>query len=106
MRTSSARLKTLVFPVVTVGVLSLFILFMSRASSSVVEPQDNNGKGLQVGLQFEMLKQTTATIPGNFYRTKVPGGWIVALASLNSGQYVEMIFIPDAEHTWDGKSLK
>lgn len=36
------------------------------------------------------------------YRAKVPGGWLVATRSYDSGG---VTFLPDPEHEWDGHSL-
>lgn len=36
------------------------------------------------------------------HRTKVPGGWLVAITN-NSG--LTSSFIPDPKHEWDGNSL-
>jgi hypothetical protein len=38
---------------------------------------------------------------GNFYRAKVPGGWLVVVADNATG----LTFYPDPEHNWDGGSL-
>lgn len=80
------------------------MLFGVNATDSTVHSQDANEVRPETDLQFDMLGQQT--VPGNFYRSKVPGGWIVAVTPLNDRQSVEMIFVPDAEHSWDGKSLK
>jgi len=55
-------------------------------------------------IEFEMLKSSGkgGTSPGNIYRSKVPGGWLVALESSDSSG---LTFMPDPEHQWNGDSL-
>ncbi len=59
-------------------------------------------------LSFERM--SNERIAGNFYRTAVPGGWLVVLepiaGSAAGGPGPSMVFIPDEGHKWDGKTLK
>jgi hypothetical protein len=52
---------------------------------------------------FQGLGQRT--LGGNLYRAKIPGGWLVGLVPVDSQQSTSMVFIPDPNHDWDGKSL-
>ena len=36
--------------------------------------------------------------PLKIYRAKVPGGWLIVSNDA-------LVFFPDPDHTWDGKSL-
>lgn len=59
-------------------------------TASVIAPP----KGVPVALLFERLSSNL-----QIFRTKVPGGWLVA----SSGGGVT--FVPDVDHTWDGSTL-
>ena len=48
-------------------------------------------------LFWEKLKGDALTL----WRTKVPGGWFVAI----NGNGFGLTFYPDPDHTWDGSSL-
>ena len=60
-----------------------------------------------VDLDFQLMSQER--VAGNFYRTAVPGGWLVVLEGIGpsaaGGAGSSMVFIPDEGHKWDGKSL-
>jgi hypothetical protein len=52
-------------------------------------------------LCFELLPNRINTTSANFsiYRTKIPGGWLVAVRPHDS-----VTFVPDPQHEWDGGS--
>jgi hypothetical protein len=64
-----------------------------------------------MSLTWELLNDTR----GYVERAKIPGGWLVRWLnydfhpSLDAAQaglsYGGITFVPDPEHTWDGKSL-
>ncbi|HLH40231.1 MAG TPA: hypothetical protein VKX39_13865 [Bryobacteraceae bacterium] len=37
-------------------------------------------------------------------RAAVPGGWLVHLLYRSGATSIAMVFYPDPEHSWDGKS--
>lgn len=41
----------------------------------------------------------------NIDRAKVPGGWLVRMISRGHNGESGLAFVPDPQHTWDGKSL-
>jgi len=43
----------------------------------------------------------------DLYRAKVPGGWLVVVATGGNGSSSGggITFYPDAEHKWDGSSM-
>jgi hypothetical protein len=103
MRLFKSTLTIILLSVVTV--LLLFSLSSSfSATKTMVNAQEPDQQRRRVDLQFFSLAQYS--INGNFYRTKVPGGWIVAVSSGGAHENIAMVFVPDPEHTWDGKSLK
>ena len=104
MQIKSSIASKILLPVTAAMVVCLAMCFTFNAPNSTVHAQDADEVRPKIDLQFQMLRQQT--VPGNFYRSKVPGGWIVAVTPLNDRQSVEMVFVPDAEHSWDGKSLK
>jgi hypothetical protein len=58
------------------------------------------------GLQWQRLRSDEPT-GYLLYRSKVPGGWLIAVSpqsSITSG--TSITFLPDAEHNWDGSSQK
>ncbi len=57
----------------------------------------------QVDLSFQWVSKDK--VPGNIYRTAVPGGWLVVLAASEHPANPSMTFIPDENHKWDGKSI-
>jgi hypothetical protein len=104
MRVCNSTLTKILLPIAATFILFLSISSFFGASNTLVNAQDANETRPSVDLEFGILRQRT--VPGNFYRAKVPGGWIVAVTPLSGQQSVAMVFIPDADHTWDGKSLK
>ena len=54
-------------------------------------------------LSFQPISQET--LSGNLYRTSVPGGWLLAFKPATSPGGHSMVFIPDASHEWDGKTV-
>jgi hypothetical protein len=42
-------------------------------------------------------------VPYPTHRTPVPGGWLVLTSA--GVEAVSTAFVPDPEHTWDGKSV-
>jgi len=42
--------------------------------------------------------------PAEAFRAKVPGGWLVMVREMQQGP-MGLTFLPDPEHTWDGKVL-
>ena len=60
----------------------------------------------ETDLSFQRI--SSERISGSFHRTAVPGGWLIVLESREvSGDTVgsSMVFIPDAKHEWDGKTV-
>ena len=53
-------------------------------------------------LCFELLPNRINTTSASFaiYRSKVPGGWLVAVRPHDS-----LTFVPDPQHEWDGGSV-
>jgi hypothetical protein len=49
-------------------------------------------------MNWEELKSSV----GRVYRAKVPGGWLVMIEGYEERS---LTFYPDANHSWDGKSL-
>ncbi|MBZ0235608.1 MAG: hypothetical protein K8M05_24980 [Deltaproteobacteria bacterium] len=41
----------------------------------------------------------------NIDRAKVPGGWLVRMISRGHNGESGLAFVPDPQHTWDGKSV-
>ena len=57
-------------------------------------------------LTFTLLnpkKQGYSPTPSSLSRAKIPGGWL--LYGTTSGDAASLVFVPDAEHQWDGASL-
>ena len=57
-------------------------------------------------LQFTILNPGTqrfAPVPSSMPRAKIPGGWLVYGTASNDVPL--LVFVPDAEHQWDGGSL-
>ena len=43
---------------------------------------------------------------GHIYRSKVPGGWLLAMYDTRStSDFGSVAFYPDPSHDWDGNSL-
>lgn len=104
MQFFNSTLYKIALPLVAMFLLVLCMAFVFNASNNIVAAQDAGEGPSKIDLQFQMLEQRT--LPGTLYRSKVPGGWIVAMTPLNDRQSVEMVFVPDPEHSWDGKSLE
>ena len=49
-------------------------------------------------------KHAYAPTPSSLSRARIPGGWLVYATT--SGDATSMVFVPDAEHRWDGASLR
>jgi len=66
-----------------------------------------------MGIQWEYLGQQSLP-PGNVFpvtvetwRSAVPGGWLVLVLKKDAhGDSISTMFYPDAQHEWDGGSLR
>jgi hypothetical protein len=47
--------------------------------------------------------QAFSPTPSSLSRAKIPGGWLVY--GTTSGDAALLVFVPDANHEWDGSSL-
>jgi hypothetical protein len=54
-------------------------------------------------LSFELVPNRITTTSANFtiYRSKVPGGWLLA-----TRPHDNVTFMPDPQHEWDGGSAE
>jgi hypothetical protein len=77
--------------------------WFSADSSAFAVDQVATQKQDPVDLTFRRITQRT--LNGNLYRAKIQGGWLVGLVPTISQQSTSMVFIPDPNHDWDGKSL-
>ena len=48
-------------------------------------------------------KDGYAPTPSSLSRAKIPGGWL--LYATTSGDAASLVFVPDANHEWEGSSL-
>jgi hypothetical protein len=55
-------------------------------------------------IDWKKLSTGGVDINFTFHRTKVPGGWFVAIHWQYSNA-ASITFYPDPEHKWDGNSL-
>lgn len=105
MKKSSSPVTTFVVGGALVMLACLAVVGVSMDIAATAAQQDTPNplqpNVRQVDLRFSHLSQQT--VAGNFYRSKVPGGWLVVSESSNRQQ--SMVFLPDPEHKWDGKSL-
>ena len=77
--------------------------WISTGSSAFAVRQAAAQNTDSVDVTFEWLRQRTF---GEIeYRAKIPGGWLVGLVPSDSQQGTAMVFTPDPNHDWDGKSL-
>jgi hypothetical protein len=53
-----------------------------------------------MAINFEKLKLEGVKFTATAYGAKVPGGWLVVPENVGA-----MVFLPDANHAWDGNSL-
>lgn len=51
-------------------------------------------------LEWQKLKSKQKNVP-DLYRSAVPGGWLMT----SGGDHAALVFIPDADHEWDGNSF-
>jgi len=77
--------------------------WMATGSSAFALTQTAIPERREVDLSFERFNQTT--LSGNLFRTSVPGGWLIALQPSNGTQTTSLVFVPDPNHEWNGKSL-
>lgn len=53
--------------------------------------------------KVQLWEEIEKSLGSRSARAKVPGGWLVKTAW--GGEGVGLTFMPDPEHSWDGKAL-
>lgn len=77
------------------------LLRFEPVSSAVLVPKDS--PLIETMGRFPSAKKQedgSWIVGGHSWRAKVPGGWLV------SNERGSMVFVPDANHAWDGGSLR
>ena len=104
------KTKSEAVPVAALVALALLIGFcadswISTGSPALAVEQAAVGAQAARQLTFHRLPAQGLRTGGNLRRSKIPGGWLVALEPLIDQKSTSMVFIPDPDHEWDGSSL-
>ncbi len=91
---------------IAIALVVLFLVILVPVyltSSNRATAQDEGGAIRKPDLKFQMLTENRLGL--NLHRSKIPGGWLLATRPSYSQQSPALVFVPDPDHTWDGKSL-
>lgn len=74
--------------------------FHHNLSAQIFQPKQAER---ETNLSFQRISQRQ--LSGNLSRAAVPGGWLIVLEPLERNAGASMVFLPDANHEWDGKTV-